>query len=77
MQAQRLLGLLDEYGRDFTSCSLAFDQWCTHNIRPWFADHLYWDAQLLRRWSGEDVDLSKPCSCCSKHRVRRRFPQFL
>jgi 2-polyprenyl-6-methoxyphenol hydroxylase-like FAD-dependent oxidoreductase len=60
MQAQRLLGLLDEHGRDFASCALAFDQWCTHNIRPWFADHVYWDSQLLRRWSGEDVDLSQP-----------------
>jgi flavin-dependent dehydrogenase len=59
MQAQRLLGLLDDHGRDFTSCSLAFDQWCEENIRPWFADHVYWDEQLQRRWSGADVDLSQ------------------
>lgn len=60
MQAQRLLGLLGEHGHDFSSCAQSFDQWCTHNIRPWFADHVYWDSQLLRRWSGEDVDLAQP-----------------
>lgn len=60
MQAEQLLGLIDEHGADFTSCSLAFDRWCTNNIKPWFTDHLYWDAQLLRRWSGEDIDLSQP-----------------
>jgi hypothetical protein len=60
MQAQRLLALLDEHRRDFTACSLEFDHWCTENIKPWFADHVYWDAELTRRWSGQDVDLTKP-----------------
>lgn len=59
-QAQHLLGLLDEHGRDFASCTLAFDRWCEQNIKPWFADHVYWDEQLQRRWAGEDVDLSRP-----------------
>ena len=60
MQAQRLLALLDEHRRDFTACSLEFDRWCTENIKPWFSDHVYWDAELIRRWSGQDVDLTKP-----------------
>ena len=60
LQSQQLLELLDEHGRDFTSSSLAFDQWCAGNIKPWFTDHVYWDANLLRRWSGEDVDLTRP-----------------
>ena len=60
MQAQQLLRLLDEHGQDFTSCSLAFDEWCAQNIKPWYADHVYWDSQLLRRWSGEDIDLGQP-----------------
>jgi hypothetical protein len=59
MQAQHLVRLLDEHGRDFTSCSLAFDRWCDENIKPWFADHVYWDSQLRRRWSGADVDLTQ------------------
>jgi 2-polyprenyl-6-methoxyphenol hydroxylase-like FAD-dependent oxidoreductase len=59
MQAQQLLGLLDEHGRDFASCTLAFDQWCEQNIKPWFADHVYWDQHLQRRWAGADVDLSQ------------------
>ena len=60
LQARQLISLLDEHGRDFTSCSLAFDSWCAATIRPWFADHVYWDADLIRRWSGGDVDLTRP-----------------
>ena len=60
MQAQQLLGLLDEHGRDFTSCALAFDRWCEQNIKPWFADHVHWDRQLQCRWAGADVDLDQP-----------------
>jgi len=60
LQARQLIHLLDEHGRDFTSCSLAFDSWCAATIRPWFADHVYWDADLIRRWSGWDVDLTRP-----------------
>jgi 2-polyprenyl-6-methoxyphenol hydroxylase-like FAD-dependent oxidoreductase len=60
MQARHLLGLLDEHGSDFASCSLAFDRWCEQTIKPWFADHVYWDEQLQRRWAGADVDLTRP-----------------
>jgi len=60
MQAQRLIQLLNENHRDFTSCSLEFDHWCAENIKPWFSDHVYWDAELIRRWSGHDVDLTRP-----------------
>ncbi len=59
LQAQRLIGLLEEHGRDFTSCSLAFDRWCDGNIKPWFYDHVHWDADLIRRWSGRDVNLTR------------------
>jgi hypothetical protein len=60
MQAQKLLALLDEYQHDFTSCSLEFDRWCSDNIKPWFSDHVYWDAELIKRWSGHDIDLTRP-----------------
>ena len=60
LQAQQLIGLLDEHGSDFSACSLAFDQWCTANIKPWFHDHVRWDADLIRRWSGQDIDLTRP-----------------
>ncbi|HJY95742.1 MAG TPA: hypothetical protein VJ371_12380, partial [Streptosporangiaceae bacterium] len=59
-QARQLIGLLGEHGRDFTSCSIAFDHWCVGHIKPWFDDHVYWDADLIRRWSGQDVDLTRP-----------------
>ena len=59
LQARQLIRLLEEHGRDFTSCSLAFDHWCAGNTKPWFDDHVYWDADLIRRWSGQDVDLTR------------------
>ena len=60
LQARQLISLLGEHGRDFTSCSLAFDDWCAGHIRPWFEDHVYWDADLVRRWSGQNIDLTQP-----------------
>jgi hypothetical protein len=60
LQARQLIGLLDEHGRDFTACSLAFDHWCARHIKPWFDDHVYCDTDLIRRWSGQDVDLARP-----------------
>jgi hypothetical protein len=60
LQARQFIALLDEHGRDFTACSLAFDQWCAGQIKPWFEDHVYWDADLIRRWSGQDLDLTRP-----------------
>ena len=60
LQARQLIALLGEHRRDLTSCSLAFDRWCAGQIRPWFDDHVYWDADLIRRWSGQDIDLTRP-----------------
>jgi 2-polyprenyl-6-methoxyphenol hydroxylase-like FAD-dependent oxidoreductase len=60
LQAQQLIRLLDEHGRHFTSCSLAFDHWCARHVKPWFDDHVRWDTDLIRRWSGQDVDLTRP-----------------
>jgi len=60
LQARQLISLLAEHGRDFTACSLAFDHWCAGHIKPWFDDHVYWDTDLIRRWSGQDVDLTRP-----------------
>lgn len=60
LQARRLIALLEVHRLDFTSCSLAFDYWCAVHIKPWFEDHVYWDADLIRRWSGQDVDLARP-----------------
>ena len=28
--------------------------------KPWFDDHVYCDTDLIRRWSGHDVDLTRP-----------------
>jgi 2-polyprenyl-6-methoxyphenol hydroxylase-like FAD-dependent oxidoreductase len=58
-QAQHLIGLLDEHSDDVEAATLAFDAWCTANIRPWFDDHVHWDEELIRRWSGLGLDLTR------------------
>lgn len=58
MQAQRLIALLDEHAADLAACALAFDEWCTNSVKPWFDDHVHWDTQRLHRWRGQDTDLT-------------------
>jgi 2-polyprenyl-6-methoxyphenol hydroxylase-like FAD-dependent oxidoreductase len=59
LQARRLVALVGEHD-DIVDATLAFDAWCTEWIRPWFDDHMAWDADEVRQWAGEDVDLSRP-----------------
>ncbi len=60
LQARELLRLLEQDTDDPAGVAVAFDQWCTDNIAPWFHDHVYWDADLARRWAGADIDLTRP-----------------
>ena len=55
-QVRALLRLLAEHP-DPADVAVAFDAWCVTNLRPWFTDHVHWDATLLRRWAGHDLDL--------------------
>jgi 2-polyprenyl-6-methoxyphenol hydroxylase-like FAD-dependent oxidoreductase len=55
-QARTLLRLLAA-DTDLGSVAVEFDAWAGANLRPWFDDHVYWEATLLRRWDGEDIDL--------------------
>jgi 2-polyprenyl-6-methoxyphenol hydroxylase-like FAD-dependent oxidoreductase len=59
-QAHALLGMLAPLhpGRraDLRDVSEGFDAWCTANIRPWYEDHVHWDATLLHRLGGGDID---------------------
>jgi 2-polyprenyl-6-methoxyphenol hydroxylase-like FAD-dependent oxidoreductase len=56
LQARTLVGLLDET-TDLVDATAAFDTWCETHIRPWYSDHVYWDATLLRRFAGDDIDV--------------------
>ncbi|WP_250005395.1 FAD-dependent monooxygenase [Actinoplanes sp. M2I2] len=58
-QAVALLSLLDGCPGDPAAVALAFDDWCTAQVRPWYDDHVHWDADLLRRWAGGDVDVTR------------------
>jgi flavin-dependent dehydrogenase len=59
LQAEALLQLIDEGADD---AAARFDDWCAHNIKPWYEDHVQWDASLLSRWRGEPIDLAAPIS---------------
>lgn len=59
MQIEALLRLLDE-GSDPITAAGSFDAWCEENIKPWVADHIAIDGGMVRRWQGEDIDLSAP-----------------
>jgi 2-polyprenyl-6-methoxyphenol hydroxylase-like FAD-dependent oxidoreductase len=59
-QAQALLTMLAE--TDARDTSVQFDAWCDEHIRPWYDDHMLWDAELLRRFAGEDLDVEGPLS---------------
>lgn len=58
-QAEQLLDLL-RTGLEPRQVAAAFDDWCTDSIRPWYEDHVEWDAALLRRFAGEDIDPEGP-----------------
>ncbi|GAB1693307.1 FAD-dependent oxidoreductase [Krasilnikovia sp. M28-CT-15] len=60
MQAHRIVRSLAEHRGDAEAATRDFDAWCAAEIRPWFLDHLAVDADEMRRWAGEDVDLSRP-----------------
>lgn len=59
-QAQALLSMLDQ--ADQRDTAQQFDQWCQQNVKPWYEDHLLWDAELLRRYAGQDIDVQGPLS---------------
>lgn len=59
-QATELVRLLSAYPDDVEAATVAFDAWCTANIRPWFDDHVRSDTDRMRRWAGGDIDLSRP-----------------
>jgi hypothetical protein len=59
MQITALLALLDE-GADPSTVAEPFGAWCDHDIEPWVADHIAIDGGTVRRWQGEDLDLSAP-----------------
>lgn len=56
-QAAALLAILAEDATDLGAAALRFDSWCELNVKPWYEDHVHWDASLLSRWDGNDIDV--------------------
>jgi hypothetical protein len=59
LQIEALLRLLDD-GADPVTVAGPFGSWCDANIEPWVADHIAIDGGMVRRWQGEDIDLTGP-----------------
>lgn len=59
MQVTALLALLDD-GAETATVAEPFGAWCDREIEPWVADHIAIDGGMVRRWKGEDLDLSVP-----------------
>lgn len=58
-QLEALLTLLDD-GADPVHIAGPFGDWCDQQVEPWVADHIAIDGGMVRRWQGEDLDLSRP-----------------
>jgi 2-polyprenyl-6-methoxyphenol hydroxylase-like FAD-dependent oxidoreductase len=59
IQVTALLALLDE-GTKPATVAEPFGAWCDHAIEPWVTDHIAIDGGMVRRWQGEDLDLTVP-----------------
>lgn len=59
-QVAALMPLLDALGVD--DARDGFEVYCTENVRPWYEDHVQWDASMLSRWAGEEIDIEGPLS---------------
>ena len=58
LQILQLLALLDA-GTAPAVVAEPFDAWCEENMLPWVADHVAMDGDVVRRWAGGDVDLTR------------------
>jgi 2-polyprenyl-6-methoxyphenol hydroxylase-like FAD-dependent oxidoreductase len=58
LQCRQLIALLDVEA-DPHVVGEPFDAWCEDNMLPWVLDHVHMDGDLVRRWQGGDVDLSR------------------
>jgi hypothetical protein len=76
-QASELMRLLG-HDADHRSVAEQFETWCTEQIRPWYEDHVYWDATLLSRFRGEDIDvegrLPSDVICAAAEKDPSMFP---
>jgi 2-polyprenyl-6-methoxyphenol hydroxylase-like FAD-dependent oxidoreductase len=59
MQIGTLLRLLDD-GHDPMTIAEPFGTWCDEFMRPWVDDHVAMDAESVRLWQGDDIDLTRP-----------------
>jgi 2-polyprenyl-6-methoxyphenol hydroxylase-like FAD-dependent oxidoreductase len=58
VQIRQLLALLDD-GVDPDLVAEPFGAWCDESMLPWVLDHLRMDTDLVRRWQGGDVDVTR------------------
>jgi hypothetical protein len=76
-QAAELLRLIGDGDTDYLGAAEAFEAWALDHVKPWYEDHVYWDATLLARFRGEDIDIHAPLSsdviCAAVHQDPAMF----
>lgn len=75
LQAQAMVRLIDA-GTDLRCIVTELDRWCADNIRPWYDDHRYWDATLLRRFRSGRIDLDARIPSDVIAAAAERLPQI-
>jgi len=55
----------------------ALDAWCEANLRPWFVDHVEFDAVTRKLWAGEPIDPADPISWAIVAAAARQRPEFM
>ena len=73
LQLRGLLRLLDD-GVDPVTVAAPVGDWCDEHVRPWVVDHVAIDTGAVRRWQGEELDLSRPEE--SLRRIRALSPHI-
>ena len=62
LEAAELIRLIGDGDTDYRGAAEVFDAWAGEHVKPWYEDHVYWDATLLARLRGEDIDIDAPLS---------------
>jgi hypothetical protein len=78
LQAAELLRLIGNGDTDYRGAAEAFDAWAHEHVKPWYKDHVDWDATVLARFRGEDIDINAPLSsdviCAAAQQDPGMFP---
>jgi len=73
--AAAVAAIVAEQARD--DWSEALDDWCSANLRPWFVDHVDFDAVTHKLWAGVEIGPADPVSWAVVAAAARERPDFM